>query len=92
VARRPVPAEGALCAELERDAGAVRFIDAMALLRQAGARASSINIVMLGALTALEQCPVESGELLEVIRDSTVPAQWEMNQRLFALGSLAVSG
>ena len=92
VAHRPVPSEPVLCAELEQRAGAVRFIDAMAFLRQAGARASSINIVMLGALTALEQCPVEAGELLEVIRDSTAPAQWEMNQRLFALGSLAVSG
>ena len=92
VAHRPVPSEPVLCAELEQRAGAVRFIDAMALLRQAGARASSINIVMLGALTALAACPVASGELLEVIRDSTAPAQWEMNQRLFALGRLALSG
>lgn len=86
VAHRPVPAEAELCAELARRGGPVQFIDAMALLREAGARASSINIVMLGSLTALAACPVSSGELLEVIRDSTAPAQWEMNQQLFALG------
>lgn len=84
------PAPEALCAELERRAGRCFFIDAMAVAERAGALAN-VNVVLLGALTQLPECPVSAAQLLEAIHQRTSERQWDLNQRLFALGREALS-
>ncbi len=68
-----------------RSVAKVVELDALAMANEAG-NAMTVNIVLVGALTALEGFPLGPGAVLDAVR-STVPASAvEVNERAFALG------
>jgi indolepyruvate ferredoxin oxidoreductase beta subunit len=68
--------------------GSLLAFDAGACARQAGSPLA-VNMVLLGALMALERLPLTAAEVLEVIRSRTNPKFLESNLKAFALGEAA---
>ncbi len=90
LARSALPTLQGLSAELERRAGRCHFVDATVQAEREGAPAS-VNVLLLGALSRLDECPVTASDLLEAIRRGTSARHWDLNQRLFALGQEAMA-
>jgi indolepyruvate ferredoxin oxidoreductase, beta subunit len=68
--------------------GSLLAFDAGACARQAGSPLA-VNMVLLGALMALERLPVSAAQVLEVIRSRTNPKFLESNLKAFDLGAAA---
>ena len=68
--------------------GSLLAFDAGACAREAGSPLA-VNMVLLGALTALGRLPVSAPEVLEVIRGRTNPKFLEANLKAFQLGEAA---
>jgi len=68
--------------------GSLLAFDAGACAREAGSPLA-VNMVLLGALTALGRLPVSAPEVLEVIRGRTNPKFLESNLKAFQLGEAA---
>ncbi len=68
--------------------GSLLAFDAGACARQAGS-ALAVNMVLLGALAALNRLPFAAAAVLEVIRSHTNPKFLESNLRAFELGAAA---
>ena len=68
--------------------GSLLAFDAGASARQAGSPLT-VNVVLLGALMALERLPISAEAVLEVIRSRTNPKFLESNLKAFELGAAA---
>ena len=68
--------------------GSLLAFDAGACARQAGS-ALAVNMVLLGALAALDRLPFSGQEVLAVIRSRTNPKFLESNLKAFDLGAAA---
>ena len=66
--------------------GSLLAFDAGACARQAGSPLA-VNMVLLGALAALDRLPFGAPEVLEVIRSRTNPKFLESNLKAFELGA-----
>lgn len=87
--RLPVPDITALSSTVLERAGTTHFVGATELARVAG-RWSTLNIVMLGALSRLPVCPVSDAELLASVLELSSPRAREQNARAFELGRDAI--
>lgn len=68
--------------------GSLLAFDAGACARQSGSPLA-VNMVLLGALAALDRLPFGAQEILEVIRSRTNPKFLESNLKAFELGAAA---
>jgi indolepyruvate ferredoxin oxidoreductase beta subunit len=75
--------------ELARQVGGLLAFDAGALARQSGSPLA-VNMVLLGALAALELLPFPAGGLEEMIRTRTNPKFLDANLKAFGMGEAAV--
>ncbi|GAB6157053.1 indolepyruvate oxidoreductase subunit beta [Desulfotomaculum varum] len=80
-----------LTAFLQERTTSLYLFDATALARQAGTYKAT-NMVLLGALSALDLLPFSADHLRSVMEEMIPPRLLPINQRAFALGRQAVGG
>lgn len=76
---------------LRENTKALYLLDAAALAQQAGT-IKATNIVLLGALSALQVLPYDADHLEQVVLSSIPTRLREINHRAFALGQEALGG
>lgn len=87
--RLRVPDLATLSSKVAERAGVTYFVNGTDLARHAG-HPGTLNVVMLGALSRLAECPVTDAELLASVLDLGPPAARQRNERAFALGRDAI--
>jgi indolepyruvate ferredoxin oxidoreductase beta subunit len=79
------PTRDRLLEAIQNCCGRLQVIDALSLAKRAGHQ-SSLNAVMLGAFSALPECPVDPKAILAVMLQEGAPKARDFNRKAFALG------
>lgn len=75
----------AIAAELNLLCGTVKILEATRLAQEAG-NAQAANILLMGALTAMPEMPLQPGDYAQVLTQRFSGAVYELNQKVFDLG------
>lgn len=79
------PEIDAIAAELEHLCGSVQILEATHLAQEAG-NAQAANILLMGALTAMPEIPLQAEDYVQVLTQRFKGAVYELNQKVFDLG------
>jgi len=75
----------AIAAELNLLCGTVKILEATRLAQEAG-NAQAANILLMGALTAMPEMPLQPGDYAQVLTQRFSGAVYELNQKVFDRG------
>lgn len=74
-----------ILAELEYLCGPVQVVEATRLAQEAG-NAQAANILLMGALTAIPELPLQAADYVEVLKQRFQGNVYDLNQKVFDLG------